>query len=63
MTMMDILWAAVGFVICAVLFSLICILMIVVVWWMFKTNQDIEIETEDWEEENDRGNQSLSDGM
>lgn len=61
MTMMDILWAAVGFVICAVLFSLICILMIVVVWWIFKTNQDIEIETEDWEEENesrrlDKGN-------
>ena len=50
--MMDILWAAVGFVICAVLFSLMCILMIVV-WWMFKTNQDIEIETEDWEEENE----------
>lgn len=52
MTMMDILWAAVGFVICAVLFTLICLLMLGVIWWVFKNNLNIEIETEDWEDEN-----------
>lgn len=52
MSMMDILWACVGFLICAVMFTLICLAIIFVVWWVFKTNQDIEIEYKDWEEEN-----------
>ena len=63
MTAMDIVWACVGFFLCVVIFTVVCLLIVIVVCWMLKTGQDIEIETEDWEEENDRGNQSLSDGM
>lgn len=51
MTMIDVLWVAVGFLICAALFTIICLLMIVAVWWVFKTNQDIEIEFENLEDE------------
>ena len=53
MTAMDIVWACVGFFLCVVIFTVVCLLIVIVVCWMLKTGQDIEIETEDWEDENE----------
>ena len=49
MTAMDIVWACVGFFLYVVIFTVVCLLIVIVVCWMLKTGQDIEIETEDWE--------------
>lgn len=59
MTMMEILMACVGFLLCMGIFTVVCLLIMLVVWWIFKTNQDIEIETEDWEDENNGMDESI----
>ena len=51
MTTIDVLWACVGFILCAVIFTVICLLVLVAVTWTLKTDQDIENEFENWEEE------------
>lgn len=51
MTAGEIMTALIGFVILTVVFVLVVILILGVIWWVFKTDMDIEIETERWEEE------------
>lgn len=51
MTTMEIIMACVGLIICAFVFTLVCIVIMGIIWWVFKTDMDIEIETEKWEEE------------
>lgn len=51
MTLAEIITACIGLVLCAIIFSVVCILIICVIWWVFRTDMDIEIETKDWEEE------------
>ena len=51
MTMLEILMSCVGLIICAVIFALVCIVIAGIIWWVFKTNMDIDIESEKWEEE------------
>lgn len=51
MTAGEIITALIGFVILTVVFVLVVILILGVIWWVFKTDMDIEIETERWEEE------------
>ena len=48
--MSDFLWALVGLVICVIIFTIVCILIMCVVWVAFRSGQDFEIEFEDWEE-------------
>lgn len=51
MTAGEIITALIGFVILTVIFTVVVILILGVIWWVFKTDMDIEIETEKWEEE------------
>lgn len=51
MTTMEILMSCVGLIICAVIFALVGIVIIGIVWWVFKTDMDIEIDSSEWEEE------------
>lgn len=51
MTAGEIITALIGFVILTVVFVLVVILILGVIWWVFRTDMDIEIETERWEEE------------
>ena len=51
MTTFEIVMACVGFILCAVIFTLVCIVIFGIVWWVFRTDKDIEIESEKWEEE------------
>lgn len=51
MTAGEIITALIGFVILTVIFTIVVILILGVIWWVFKTEMDIEIETERWEEE------------
>lgn len=51
MTAGEIITALIGFVILTVMFTMVVILILGVIWWVFKTDMDIEIETERWEEE------------
>lgn len=51
MTAGEIMTALIGFVILTVVFVLVVILILGVIWWVFKTDMDIQIETEKWEEE------------
>lgn len=51
MTTMEILIACVGLIICAVVFALVCIVIAGIIWWVFKTDMDIEIDVNEWEEE------------
>lgn len=51
MTAGEIMTALIGFVILTVVFVLVVILILGVIWWVFRTDMDIEIETERWEEE------------
>lgn len=51
MTAIEIIMACVGLIICAFIFTLVCIVVMGIIWWVFKTDMDIEIETEKWEEE------------
>lgn len=51
MTAGEIITALIGFVILTVIFTMVVILILGVIWWVFRTDMDIEIETEKWEEE------------
>ena len=51
MTMLEILMSCVGLIICAVIFALVGIVIIGIVWWVFRTDMDIEIDSSKWEEE------------
>lgn len=44
MTTFEIVMACVGFILCAVIFTLVCIVIFGIVWWVFRTDKDIEIE-------------------
>lgn len=48
---MEILWSCIGLVICSVVLSAVAVAIMLVVWHLFKTDMDIEIETEKWEDE------------
>jgi branched-subunit amino acid permease len=51
MTTMEIFMACMGFIFCTVLLPLICVLMMLVVWWRIKTGKEIDIDSSEWEEE------------
>lgn len=51
MTTTEILIAGFGFILCAIIFSLICILIMGIVWWMFRMEDGFELNNEEWEEE------------
>jgi len=51
MTTMEIMMACAGLLICAGIFTAVCLLIICVIWWVFRTNMDIEIDINEWEEE------------
>ena len=51
MTAIDIVLACVGLVLCAVIFTVICLLVLVTICWTLKTGHDVESEFENWEEE------------
>lgn len=50
MTTMEILMACVGMLICCTVFALVGIVIFGIVWWIFKTDMDIEIDSSEWEE-------------
>jgi hypothetical protein len=51
MATIDILIACVGMLICCTVFALVGVVIAGIIWWVFRTNMDIEIESEKWEEE------------
>lgn len=51
MTIMDFVWAFVGLLLCAVILTVVCLGIMLVVLLMFREDSDIEIEYDDWEEE------------
>lgn len=51
MTAGEIITALIGFVILTVVFVLVGIVILGVIWWAFKTDMDIEIDSSEWEEE------------
>ena len=51
MTLIDIIMACVGMLITAIVVALALIVIAGIIWYTFKTDMDIEIETEEWEEE------------
>ena len=51
MATIDILIACVGMLICCAVFALVGVVIAGIIWWVFRTNMDIEIESEKWEEE------------
>lgn len=51
MTTMGLILSCIGMILCAVIFAMIGILIFGVVWWVFKTDMDIEIDSSEWEEE------------
>lgn len=53
MTTMEILMTCMGFLLCVAIFAVVSILMMLVIWWMFKTDKDINIDLDssEWEEE------------
>lgn len=46
----NLVWACVGFVICMIIFTVISILILCVIWLMFRTDKDFDFEFDDWEE-------------
>lgn len=50
MTTMEIILSCIGMILCAIIFALVGIVIIGIVWWVFKTDKDIEIESEKREE-------------
>ena len=54
MTAGEIITALIGFVILTVIFTIVVILILGLIWWVFKTDMDIEIETERWGKNNDK---------
>lgn len=51
MSFIEIIMSCVGLLLCTIIFALVCIVILGVVCWIFRTGKDIEIETEEWEEE------------
>lgn len=51
MTMLDIIMACVGMLITAIVVAMVGIVIAGIIWYTFKKDKDIEIETEEWEEE------------
>lgn len=51
MTTIEILMSCVGLIVCAVIFALVGIVIAGIIWWVFKTDKDIEIDSSEWEEE------------
>lgn len=51
MTTMEIILSCIGMILCAVIFALVGIVIIGIIWWVFKTDKDIEIDSSEWEEE------------
>lgn len=51
MTAIEIIMACVGMLITAIVVAMVGIVIMGIIWWVFKTDKDIEIETEKWEEE------------
>lgn len=51
MTTIEIIMSCVGLIVCAIISALVCIVIMGIVWWVFKKDMDIEIDTEEWEEE------------
>lgn len=51
MTTMEIILSCIGMILCAIIFSLVCIVIMGIVWWVFRTDMDIEIDSSEWEEE------------
>lgn len=51
MTTMEIFMTCMAFIFCTVLLPLICLLMMLVVWWRMKTGKGIDIDSSEWEEE------------
>jgi hypothetical protein len=51
MTTMEIIMACVGLLLCAVIFSVVFILIMLVIWWVFRTDMNIEIDSSEWEED------------
>lgn len=51
MTLIDIIMACVGMLITAIVVAMVGIVIIGIVWWIFKTDMDIEIDSSEWEEE------------
>ena len=49
MTLMEIIWACLGFILCAIIFALVSIVIMGIVWYVFKTDKDITIDGEDYE--------------
>lgn len=46
MTTFEIVIACVGFLICAVIFTFVCVVIFGIVWWVFKTEVDITPEND-----------------
>lgn len=51
MTGMDIVWACVGLILCAVIFIVIFLVILVAVSWTLKADQNVEIDFDESEEE------------
>lgn len=51
MTTMEIFMTCMAFIFCTVVLPLICLLMMLVVWWRMKTGKGIDIDSSEWEEE------------
>lgn len=51
MTTMEILMACVGFLLCTGIFTVVCLLIMLVIWWTFKTDINVEINVNEWEKE------------
>ena len=49
MTPIEIIWACLGFILCAIIFALVSIVIMGIVWYVFKTDKDITIDEEDYE--------------
>ena len=49
MTPMEIILAVVGFMLCAIIFALISIVIMGIVWYVFKTDKDITIDEDNYE--------------
>jgi len=51
MTMLEIIMACVGMLITAIVVAMVGIVIAGIIWYTFKTDMDIEIDSSKWEEE------------
>ena len=49
MTPMEIIWAFLGFILCAAIFALCAVVVFGITCWVLKNEQDITIDEEDYE--------------